>query len=177
MNRLMNRAPFHPVRGQLRFFTVVFSTLALLTAFCCGSPQALAGQSTEIIPLNQIHAGMRGYAFTIFEGDQVQKFELVVLGVMDNFMGPKQSIILVQLVGTKVEHTGVVAGMSGSPVYFEGKLAGALSLRLGVFTKEPIAGITPIENMLSLPTGQQAAPVNTAGSASTPGTENIAALQ
>jgi hypothetical protein len=67
---------------------------------------------------------------------------------MPNFLGPKQSIILVQLKGPKVEHTGVVAGMSGSPVYLEGKLAGALSLKLGVFTKEPIGGVTPIEDVL-----------------------------
>jgi hypothetical protein len=92
---------------------------------------------------------MQGYAYTIFAGDQVEKFGLEVLGVMPNFLGPKQSIILVELKGPKVEHTGVVAGMSGSPVYLEGKLAGALSLKLGVFTKEPIAGVTPIADVLN----------------------------
>jgi len=81
--------------------------------------------------------------------------------VLDNFLGPKQSIILVQLKGPKVEHTGVVAGMSGSPVYLEGKLAGALSLKLGIFSKEPIAGVTPIQDVLnppSQPPAAQAAP-------------------
>ena len=92
---------------------------------------------------------MQGYAFTIFAGDQVEKFDLEVIGVMPNFLGPKQSIILVQLKGQKVEHTGVVAGMSGSPVYLDGKLAGALSLKLGIFTKEPIAGVTPIADVLA----------------------------
>ena len=92
---------------------------------------------------------MQGYAYTIFAGDQVEKFELEVLGVMPNFLGPKQSINLVQLKGPKVEHTGVVAGMSGSPVYLEEKLAGALSLKLGLFTKEPIAGVTPIADVIS----------------------------
>jgi SpoIVB peptidase S55 len=92
---------------------------------------------------------MQGYAYTIFAGDQVEKFDLEVLGVMPNFLGPNQSIILVELKGPKVEHTGVVAGMSGSPVYLEGKLAGALSLKLGVFTKEPIAGVTPIADVLN----------------------------
>ncbi len=138
---------------------------------------AVRAADPEIFPLSQVKPGMKGEALTIFAGDQVEKFDLVVIGVMPNFLGPKESVILVQLVGPKVEHTGVVAGMSGSPVYFEGKLAGALSLRLGVFTKEPIAGITPIENMFSLPTGQQATPIERAGGASTPGTENIAALQ
>jgi hypothetical protein len=96
---------------------------------------------------------MHGYAYTIFAGDQVEKFDLDVIGVLDNFMGPKQSIILVQLKGAKVEHTGVVAGMSGSPVYLDGKLAGALSLKLGQFTKEPIGGVTPIEDILNPPLG------------------------
>ncbi len=94
---------------------------------------------------------MQGYAYTIFAGDQVEKFNLEVIGVLDNFLGPKQSIILVQLKGPKVEHTGVVAGMSGSPVYLDGKLAGALSLKLGIFTKEPIAGVTPIQDVLNPP--------------------------
>jgi hypothetical protein len=100
------------------------------------------------MPLGEVRPGMQGYAFTIFAGDQVEKFDLEVVGIMPNFLGPKQSIILVQLKGPKVEHTGVVAGMSGSPVYIEGKLVGALSLKLGVFTKEPIGGVTPIEDIL-----------------------------
>jgi len=94
---------------------------------------------------------MQGYAFTIFAGDQVEKFDLEVIDVMPNFLGPRQSIILVQLKGPKVERTGVVAGMSGSPVYLDGKLAGALSLKLGIFTKDPIAGVTPIEDVMHPP--------------------------
>jgi hypothetical protein len=112
------------------------------------SARAQAPTSTEILPLSEIRPGMQGYAYTIFAGDQVEKFDLEVIGIMPNFLGPRQTIILVQLKGPKVEHTGVVAGMSGSPVYFEGKLAGALSLKLGVFTKEPIGGVTPIEDIL-----------------------------
>jgi hypothetical protein len=105
--------------------------------------------SAEMLPLDQVRPGMRGYAYTIFAGDLVEKFDLEVIGVMPNFLGPKQAIILVQLEGAKVEHTGVVAGMSGSPVYLDGKLVGALSLKLGVFTKEPIAGVTPIADVLA----------------------------
>jgi len=116
--------------------------------------------STEIMPLSQVRAGMQGYAYTIFAGDQIEKFDLEVLGVLPNFLGPKQSIILVQLKGPKVEHTGVVAGMSGSPVYLEGKLAGALSLKLGIFTKEAIAGVTPIEDVLRPPTESAVAQAN-----------------
>ena len=106
-------------------------------------------QSSDFLPLDQVKPGMQGYAYTIFAGDQVEKFDLEVLGVIPNFLGPKQSIILVQLKGQKVERTGVVAGMSGSPVYLDGKLAGALSLKLGTFTKDPIAGVTPIADVIS----------------------------
>src|ERR1700680_3374853 len=120
------------------------------------APAMFAGDP-EIFPLSQVQPGMKGEAYTIFAGDQIEKFDLVVIGVMPNFLAPKESIILVQLLGPKVEHTGVVAGMSGSPVYIEGKLAGALSLKLGQFAKEPLAGVTPIENILSLPKGQPAA--------------------
>ena len=149
-----------------------------------GIPLAAAPpESNEILPLSQVRAGMQGYAYTVFAGDQVEKFDLVVVGVMPNFMGPKQSIILVELKGPKVEHTGVVAGMSGSPVYLDGKLAGALSLKLGVFTKEALAGVTPIEDILHPPeqstgmapgTGQFALP-NTAVAQG--GLPNGAALQ
>ena len=113
---------------------------------------ALAADGPAILPLDQIKPGMTGYARTIFAGDQAENFDLVVIGVLPNLIGPKQSIILVQLKGPKVEHTGVVAGMSGSPVYIDGKLVGAVSLKFGMFVKEPLAGVTPIENMLSLPT-------------------------
>jgi hypothetical protein len=123
---------------------------AITNLFGVAAPSR-AQQSTEILPLSEVRPGMQGYAYTIFAGDQIEKFDLEVLGIMPNFLGPKQSIILVQLKGPKVEHTGVVAGMSGSPVYLDGKLAGALSLKLGIFTKEPIAGVTPIADVLNPP--------------------------
>jgi hypothetical protein len=128
----------------LAFFLALVGTLPVLAA-----PQ----ESTDLLPLSQVRAGMQGYACTIFAGDQVEKFDLEVIGILPNFLGPKQSIILVELKGPKVEHTGVVAGMSGSPVYLDGKLAGALSLKLGIFTKEAIAGVTPIEDVLRPPIG------------------------
>ena len=133
-------------------------TLASLLLGLFASPAA-PQQSTETLPLDQVRAGMQGYAYTIFAGDQVEKFDLEVLGVMPNFLGPKQSIILVELKGPKVEHTGVVAGMSGSPVYLDGKLAGALSLKLGIFTKEAIAGVTPIEDVLRPPQSKATAQI------------------
>jgi hypothetical protein len=103
-----------------------------------------------IMPLDQIHEGMKGTALTVFQGVKPESMDVEVLGVMRNVNGPKGDIILVRLHGTKPEYTGVVAGMSGSPVYFEGKLAGALAFRIGEFSKEPIAGVTPIEEMLEI---------------------------
>jgi len=123
-----------------------------------GSPQARsvqAGsvqkvQNPQIITVSQIHAGMRGVAYTVFEGVKPEAMEVEVLGVLHNVNGPKGDIILVRLHGQKVEYTGVVAGMSGSPVYLDGKLAGALAFRIGEFSKEPIAGVTPIADMLEI---------------------------
>ena len=102
------------------------------------------------MPLDQIHEGMRGTALTVFQGVKPESMDVEVLGVMHNVNGPKGDIILVRLHGSKPEYTGVVAGMSGSPVYFDGKLAGALAFRIGEFSKEPIAGVTPIEEMLEI---------------------------
>jgi len=143
-----NLSVTRPLARHLLIATIL--SIAVFPGFC--PLRAQAPSTTEIIPVSEIRPGMQGYAYTIFAGDQVEKFDLEVIGIMPNFLGPKQTIILVQLKGPKVEHTGVVAGMSGSPVYFEGKLAGALSLKLGVFTKEPIGGVTPIEDIIHPPT-------------------------
>src|SRR5437764_116856 len=109
-----------------------------------------AQTSQPTIPVSQIHAGMRGVAYTVFQGIKPEPMDVEVLGVLHNVNGPKGDIILIRLHGTKVEYTGVVAGMSGSPVYLDGKLAGALAFRIGEFSKEPIAGVTPIADMLEI---------------------------
>src|SRR5208282_3085863 len=108
-------------------------------------------------------------AYTIFDGDQIEKIDLEVIGVLHNAVGPKLDVILVRLLGDKVQQTGVVAGMSGSPVYIDGKLVGALSLKFGTFVKDPLAGITPIEDMLSVPTGTDPAKAASATAASATG--------
>jgi hypothetical protein len=122
------------------------AALLLLTGLSAAKAQDLP----PIFPLSQVQPGMKCVVYTIFTGDEIEKVDLVVLGVLHNALGPKQDVILVQLLGEKVAHTGVVAGMSGSPVYYDGKLVGALSLKLGTFTKEAIGGVTPIENMLDV---------------------------
>lgn len=122
---------------------------AFLALFVPPGPAAQT-RTPETIPVSQIKPGMKGVAYTIYEGDTVEKIDLVVLGVMKNALGPKQDVILVKLLGDKAAQDGVVAGMSGSPVYFDGRLAGALALKLGTFTKEAIGGVTPIASMLDV---------------------------
>jgi hypothetical protein len=135
-----------------RSFAYLFALIVILAL------PAFAGDTATTFPLDQVKPGMKGVVYTIFAGDEIEKVDLVVLGILHNALGPKQDIILVQLLGEKAEHTGVVAGMSGSPVYFDGKLAGALSLKLGVFTKEAIGGVTPIQSMLEVEKDSVAAP-------------------
>ena len=126
------------------------AVLSLLTIGLSLSTVLNAQTSQPTIPIDQIHTGMRGVAYTVFEGVKPEPMDVEVLGVLHNVNGPKGDIILVRLHGPKVEYTGVVAGMSGSPVYLNGKLAGALAFRIGEFSKEPIAGVTPIADMLEI---------------------------
>src|SRR5215468_11063529 len=124
----------------------------LFTLYASAAEKQTTGQSAvpETIPVSQIHTGMRGVALTVFQGVTPEPMEVEVLGVLKNANGPKGDIILVRLGGAKAEYTGVVAGMSGSPVYLSGKLAGAVAFRIGEFSKEPIAGVTPISEMLEI---------------------------
>jgi hypothetical protein len=101
---------------------------------------------TAFFPLRDIQPGMRGTGRTVFSGNQIDEFQVEILGVLDN-AGPKQSLILARLSGGPLEHTGVMEGMSGSPVYIGGRLVGAVAMAFP-FAKDPIAGIRPIEDMV-----------------------------
>lgn len=103
---------------------------------------------TTFFPLNQVHRGLHGVAYTVFEGTRPEPMGVEILGLMHNAIGPGEDMILARLEGAKPEYSGVVAGMSGSPVYIDGKLVGAIAYRIGEFSKEPICGITPIAQML-----------------------------
>src|SRR5438552_4260669 len=107
---------------------------------------------TPIMTMNvdELRPGMKGVAYTVFQGAKPESMEIEILGVLRNMNGPKSELILARLHGDKPEYTGVVAGMSGSPVYIDNKLVGAISYRIGQFSKEPIAGITPIAEMLEI---------------------------
>jgi hypothetical protein len=104
----------------------------------------------KIYPLSEVKRGDRGVGYTVLSEDRVTEFGVEVLGVLENMLGPNKPIILARLSGEEILFTGVIAGMSGSPVYVDGRLVGAVGYRFGVFSKEPIAGITPIETMLEV---------------------------
>ena len=107
---------------------------------------AAAAPPSEILPLDQIKPGMLGIGRTVFEGTRIEEFKVQIIGVLEN-IGPKQSLILARLDGGPLEKTGVIAGMSGSPVFIDGKLVGAVSYGFP-FSKETICGITPIGEMI-----------------------------
>ena len=120
------------------------------------SAQSPAGSAkTPIFPLSEVKAGMRAIGKTVFQGTKVEEFNVEILGVLDN-AGPRQSIILARLSGGPIDKTGVMQGMSGSPVYIDGQLLGAVALAFP-FSKEPIAGIRPIEEMLKNQPAERAA--------------------
>ena len=112
----------------------------------------LAGPPTGggFFPLSEVHRGLKGTAWTVFAGSQPEAMGVEILGVLRGARGPGHDMILAQLHGARPEYTGVAGGMSGSPVYIGNRLLGALSYRIGQFSKDPIVGITPIEQMLDV---------------------------
>lgn len=118
--------------------------LVLLLAITAVSGALTAAPQMEVA---EIRPGMVGVGRTVFEGTRVEPFKAHILGVLQNVVGPRRSLILAHLEGGPLASTGVIAGMSGSPVYIDGRLIGAVSYALGSFSKEPIAGITPFGEM------------------------------
>ena len=130
----------------MKHLFTAFCSLAILTVV------ALASNSTSnanLMPLDQVHAGMKGYGLSVFQGSKPERFDVEVLGILDGVPGPKQGLVIARLSGPLVDRTGVFAGMSGSPVYIDGKLVGAVAYAFP-FAKEPIAGITPIKYMIDV---------------------------
>src|SRR3954469_17204591 len=118
-------------------FALLLASLALVHA----------PAQTAQMGVDEIRPGMVGVGRTVFEGTRVEEFKANIIGVLENVIGPHRDLILAKLEGGPLASTGVIAGMSGSPVYVDGKLIGAVSYALGSFPKEPIAGITPIAEM------------------------------
>jgi hypothetical protein len=121
-----------------------------LVCFVCLAT-TLVGQNRNF-PVDELRPGMVATGRTVFEGDRLDDFKAHILGVLRNVIGPSRNLILARLEGGPLANTGVIAGMSGSPVYIDGRLVGAVSYSLGQFSKEPIAGITPIDEMIQAAT-------------------------
>ena len=126
-----------------------FQPVTVVEAGPCFVVQVKTKEKTEFFPLEAVKPGMRAIGYTVFEGAEPAPFEVEILGVLKGFPNPQQSAILTKLIGEKVEHTGVFQGMSGSPVYIDGKLLGAVAFGYQ-FAKDPIAGITPSAGSLRI---------------------------
>jgi hypothetical protein len=124
--------------------TVIAFSLALAL-----TPFAWCQSNIQLFPITDIKPGLKGVGRTIFQGDQIEEFQVEILGLLKNVLAPKHDLILARLSGGPLEKTGVIAGMSGSPVYIDGKLVGAVAISFP-FSKEPLAGITPIQEMLQV---------------------------
>ena len=146
---------------KLRFAAlVVFPCVAFCPVLIPAqvASQAAAAQASAspppstggFFPLSELKRGMTATAWTVFAGTKPEPMAVEILGVLRGVRGPGHDMILAQLHGSKPEYTGVVAGMSGSPVYIGNKLLGSISYHIGQFSKDAIAGITPIEDMLEV---------------------------
>ncbi|HXG59459.1 MAG TPA: SpoIVB peptidase S55 domain-containing protein [Thermoanaerobaculia bacterium] len=152
----------------MRLLRLISLSLAVLTAAASGAP------ASETMPLSQVRKGMKGHGLTVFEGNRVEKFDVEILGVLHN-VGPGLDIILARVDSPIVRRAGVIAGMSGSPVIVDGKVIGALAFAWQ-FAREPVAGITPIEQMLKLASVDQQGPEVASASPRMTATEFLGAL-
>ena len=123
-----------------------FCLAAFLSVFAHGSDLK---SNPNLMPLEEVRPGMKGYGMSVFQGSKPERFEVEILGMLEGVPNPKTSLIIARLSGALAERTGVFAGMSGSPVYIDGKLVGAVAYAFP-FSKEPIAGITPIKYMIEI---------------------------
>ena len=120
----------------------------LLALILTGALLVVLPAATVTMPVNEVVAGMRGTGITVFQGTERSEFSVEIIGVLENLMAPGSNLILARLEGGPLAETGVIQGMSGSPVYVDGRLLGAVSYSMGSFSKDTIAGITPIDEML-----------------------------
>ncbi|OGD11089.1 MAG: hypothetical protein A2Y86_08415 [Candidatus Aminicenantes bacterium RBG_13_62_12] len=143
--------------GKRRALSITARRAAASAAAVLVLAAALRPQ-TPILTLNEVKPGLLGKGRSVFQGSRVEEFDAEILGVLPNVL-PKRSIILVRLKGQGLESSGIIQGMSGSPVYVDDKLVGAVAYGFS-FSKEPIAGLTPIEEMLSLSAPSESPPVS-----------------
>ncbi len=163
----------------MRNESLLLCTLALGTVTALGAslPATSAraegnGPGQATIGVGEIHEGMKGYGLTVFHGTEPERFDVEVLGVLHNFR-PGQDLILIKTPHPRLDVVKTVAGMSGSPIFLDGRLAGAYAYSLGSFEVEPVAGVTPIAPMLTelarpVPAGFWGAPLHRTPAANGP---------
>jgi hypothetical protein len=123
-------------------------TAGVVLALGAGIPLAHGDAKPATIPLSEIKDGMKGYGLTVFKGTEPERFDVEVIGVLKTFR-PGEPLILIKTPNPRLDITRTVAGMSGSPIFLDGRIAGAYSYSLGAFEVEPVAGVTPIDLMLT----------------------------
>src|SRR5438128_1541705 len=128
---------------------LIYSTTAAAQGRAVKTAASEGGSSAALFPLEDLRPGMKGLARTVFAGSEPQEFGVEILGVLPGFTGPRQSTIIARLSGANVDKTSVFAGMSGSPVFIDDRLVGAIAYSFP-FAKEPICGITPIKQMIEI---------------------------
>ena len=129
-------------------FNRIVGIFSLLTCLLLAVLPSEGQTVDKLMDIDDVKPGMRGYGLTVFQDSTIDTFNVEVLGVMRNIFYTKQDLIMVGVSGPYIDDAGVIAGMSGSPVYIDGKLVGALAYRFGMFPKKPIGGITPIGCLL-----------------------------
>ncbi len=172
--KLRLKAISRPLRTLTQASAAVLLATALsvpLTAQDTPAPLGPPPSGEAFYPLSQVHRGQMATAWTVFTGTKPEPMQVEILGVLRGARGPGEDMILAKLLGAKPEYTGVVAGMSGSPVYIGNRLLGSLSYRIGQFAKDPIAGITPIAQMLEV----KDMPVSTQWASASPSTRHPSA--
>lgn len=132
----------------MKYKTVLLYIMVL--QFLCSVVIAMELDPNKFMSVDQIKPGMKGIGKTVFSGTKVEEFQIEVIGVDRNVILPKSDLIWVLCSGGPIDEAGVISGMSGSPVYIDGKLIGAIAYRAGSFAKRPIAGVTPIAQMLGI---------------------------
>ena len=150
-------------RGVVPHVRTIVRSMALAAAFIAAGALASA-EPTGILPAGDLAPGMKGYGLSdLGDGKGVQRFEVEIVGLLKSY-APKQDLILARILGDTLERTGVIAGMSGSPIYVDGKLIGALAYGWP-FSREPICGITPIQSMLDIRKAPAGPPMPIGGAA------------
>src|SRR5918997_1394100 len=137
-------------RSLVAVAAALFVSLAALNVSAQTTPvKAVPKGEAAFFPLEDVRPGQKGTGRTVFQGSETEEFGVEILGVLQGFPAPRQSAIIARLTGKNVEKTRVFGGMSGSPVFIDGKLVGAVAFAFP-FAEDPIAGITPIQQMVDI---------------------------